>query len=118
MTTLTRTDDELDQVFKALADPTRRSIVHRLTGGDATVNELSEPFNISGPAISRHLKVLERAGLITRSVNGQTRPCHLKTETLDDALEWMSEQRRIWDERLDRLDKHLDAMQHPTRTTP
>jgi DNA-binding transcriptional ArsR family regulator len=101
----------LDATFTALADPTRRAIVARLARGDATVNELAEPFDMSLPAVSRHLKVLERSGLISRSRHAQYRPCHLEREALDMAADWIEENRRIWAERFDQLDRHLRDIQ-------
>jgi DNA-binding transcriptional ArsR family regulator len=99
--------DPLSLTFAALADPTRRSILSRLAEGEATVNELAEPFTMSLPAISRHLKVLERAGLIVRSREAQWRPSRLQAEPLDDAVEWMLSRKRTWEARMDRLDAHL-----------
>ncbi len=99
--------DRFDAVFAALSDPTRRSIVRRLAGGEATVLELAEPFSISLPAISRHLKVLEGAGLISRSRDGQRRPCRLQPEPLMEIAAWAEHTRADWEERLDRLDAHL-----------
>jgi DNA-binding transcriptional ArsR family regulator len=101
----------LDATFTALADPTRRAIVGRLAQGDATVNELAEPFDISLPAVSKHLKVLERSGLISRSRRAQYRPCHLEREALDVAADWIEENRRTWAERFDKLDRHLRDIQ-------
>jgi DNA-binding transcriptional ArsR family regulator len=101
----------LDATFTALADPTRRAIVARLALGDATVNELAEPFDMSLPAVSKHLKVLERCGLISRSRLAQFRPCHLEREALDVAADWIEENRRIWAERFDQLDRHLRDIQ-------
>jgi DNA-binding transcriptional ArsR family regulator len=101
----------LDATFTALADPTRRAIVARLALGDATVNELAEPFDLSLPAVSKHLKVLERSGLISRSRHAQFRPCHLEREALDVAADWIEENRRIWAERFDKLDRHLRDIQ-------
>lgn len=101
----------LDATFTALADPTRRAIVARLALGDATVNELAEPFDMSLPAVSKHLKVLERSGLISRSRHAQYRPCHLEREALDVAADWIEENRRIWAERFDQLDRHLRDIQ-------
>lgn len=101
----------LDATFTALADPTRRAIVARLAQGDATVNELAEPFDMSLPAVSKHLKVLERSGLISRSRRAQYRPCHLEREALDVAADWIEENRRIWAERFDQLDRHLRDIQ-------
>jgi DNA-binding transcriptional ArsR family regulator len=99
--------DQLSLTFAALSDPTRRSILTRLAEGEATVNELAMPFSVSLPAISRHLKVLERAGLIVRSQEAQWRPSRMKAEPLDDAMEWMQARKRTWDARIDRLDAHL-----------
>src|SRR5690349_23455242 len=101
------TADELSGVFAALADPTRRAIPARLAEGEATVNELAEPFPMSLPAISRHLKVLERAGLIVRSRDAQWRPSRLQADPLDEAVEWMQSRKRTWEGRMDRLDAHL-----------
>jgi DNA-binding transcriptional ArsR family regulator len=99
--------DQLSRTFAALADPTRRSILTRLAEGEATVGELAEPFPVSLPAISRHLKVLEHAGLIVRSREAQWRPSRMQAEPLDEAVEWMLSRRRTWDARMDRLDAHL-----------
>ncbi|HEX3591861.1 MAG TPA: metalloregulator ArsR/SmtB family transcription factor [Pseudonocardiaceae bacterium] len=101
------TDDRLDATFAALADPTRRAIVARLAAGDATVNELAAPFDMSLPGISKHLKVLERCGLITRTRQAQFRPCHLERDALDVAADWIETSRRVWTERFDKLDAHL-----------
>ena len=99
--------DQLSLTFAALADPTRRSILSRLAQGEATVNELAEPFPMSLPAISRHLKVLERAGLIARSRDAQWRPSRMEAAPLDEAVEWMQSRKRTWESRMDRLDAHL-----------
>jgi DNA-binding transcriptional ArsR family regulator len=99
--------DQLSLTFAALADPTRRSILTRLAEGEATVNELAEPFAVSLPAISRHLKVLERAGLIARSRDAQWRPSRMRAEPLDEAVEWMQSRKQTWEARMDRLDAHL-----------
>ena len=99
--------DPLSLTFAALADPTRRSILARLADGEATVSELAEPFTMSLPAISRHLKVLERAGLIVRGREAQWRPSRLQAEPLDEAMEWMQARKRTWEGRMDRLDAHL-----------
>jgi len=99
--------DQLSRTFAALADPTRRSILTRLSEGEATVSELAEPFAVSLPAISRHLKVLERAGLIVRSREAQWRPSRMQAEPLDDAVAWMQSRRQTWEARMDRLDTHL-----------
>jgi DNA-binding transcriptional ArsR family regulator len=103
-------DDPLSVTFAALADPTRRAILARLADGEATVNELAEPFAMTLPAVSKHLKVLERAGLITRGRNAQWRPCTLDARPLRDAADWMQQYRRFWEDRLGRLDEHLKKM--------
>ena len=108
---MTMAEDQLDATFTALADPTRRAIVARLARGDATVNELAAPFDMTLPGISKHLKVLERCGLISRTRRAQFRPCHLEGEVLDTALSWIEENRRIWNERFDKLDEHLRDLQ-------
>jgi len=102
-----RAEDQLSVVFAALADPTRRAILARLADGDATVTELAEPFSISLPAISRHLKVLEHAGLISRSRSGQWRSSSLEATPLREATDWMERYRVFWDVSFDRLDGHL-----------
>src|SRR4051794_17066868 len=99
--------DQLDRTFAALSDPTRRAILTRLADGEATVNELAAPFELSLPAISRHLKVLERAGLIERGRDGQARPSRLQAEPLADAVAWIETRRTTWNERMDRLEAHL-----------
>lgn len=101
------TADRFDAVFAALADPTRRAIVRRLAEGEATVLEIAAPFTVSLPAISRHLKVLEHAGLITRGRDGQRRPCRLRAEPLVEIAAWADNTRGAWEQRLDRLDAHL-----------
>lgn len=103
-------DDQLSAVFAALADPTRRAILARLADGEATVNELAAPFPVSLQAISKHLKVLERAGLITRGRDAQWRPCQLAAEPLREIARWMEQYRRFWEERYDRLDDYLHEM--------
>jgi DNA-binding transcriptional ArsR family regulator len=103
--------DTLDLVFGALADPTRRKILTRLASGEASVTELAKPFGISQPAISKHLKVLERAGLIARGKEAQRRPSRLKAEPLDDVSRWVEGLRRNWEDRLDRLDDYLQELQ-------
>ena len=108
----------LDATFAALADPTRRAIVARLAGGEATVLELAAPFDVSLPAISRHLKVLERAGLIERGRDAQRRPCRLRGEALGAVAQWADHTRRAWEERLDRLDAYLDEMKAHAPSTP
>src|SRR5690606_34084981 len=96
---------DLSVLFSALADPTRRAIVARLAQGDAPVKELAEPFDLSGPAITKHLKVLERAGIISRSREGQQRPCHLEPKALEPAVEFLEQYRAMWEDQLDRLDE-------------
>jgi DNA-binding transcriptional ArsR family regulator len=103
--------DSLSTTFSALADPTRRAILARLTAGEATVKELAAPFPISGPAVSKHLRVLERAGLITRGREAQRRPCRLETEPLREVAEWAEDFRRFWDESYERLDEYLRHLQ-------
>ena len=98
----------LDATFSALADPTRRAIIARLAKGSATVNELAGPFDISLPAISRHLKVLEGAGLIRREIEAQKRRCHLRPESLKEASGWIEDNRRFWSESFDKLDAYLN----------
>ena len=98
-------------MFAALADPTRRGIVAQLTGGEATVNELAAPYEISVQAVSQHLRVLEQAGLISRTRLRQTRPCRLEPAALDLAVGWIEQNRRIWSERFDKLDAHLRKLQ-------
>lgn len=97
-------------VFAALADPTRRAILARLAHGQATVNELAEPFELSLPAVSKHLKVLERAGLISRGREAQWRPCRLEAASLRPAADWVDDYRQFWDISFDRLDAHLDRV--------
>jgi DNA-binding transcriptional ArsR family regulator len=99
--------DQLSLTFAALADPTRRAILTRLAEGEATVNELAAPFPISKPAISRHLKVLERAGLIVRSQEAQWSPSRMQADPLDEAVDWVQSRKRTWEARIDRLDAHL-----------
>src|SRR3954453_17477160 len=99
--------DQLSLTFAALADPTRRSILTRLAEGGATVSELAEPFTMSLPAISRHLKGLERAGLIVRGREAQWRPSRMQAEPLDDAMAWMQSRKRTWEARMDNLEAHL-----------
>jgi DNA-binding transcriptional ArsR family regulator len=102
---------KLDATFAALSDATRRAIVARLASGDATVLELAAPFDMSLPAVSKHLKVLEKAGLITRGRDAQRRPCSLNAAALADVTEWAEHTRRIWEARLDRLDSYLREVQ-------
>jgi DNA-binding transcriptional ArsR family regulator len=103
--------DQLDATFAALADPTRRAILSRLAKGEATVNQLAAPFNMTQPSISKHLKVLERAGLISRGRAAQTRPCRLETVPLKKAAQWVGTYRHLWEDSFDRLDAHLKAAQ-------
>ena len=101
---------QLDATFAALADPTRRAILARLAKGDASVNELAEPFDMSQPAISKHLRVLERAGLISRGRDAQRRPCRLEAKPLEEASEWIARYREIWEANFARLDSLLEEM--------
>jgi DNA-binding transcriptional ArsR family regulator len=110
--------DRLSTIFASLADPTRRAILTRLAEGDATVSELAEPFSISLPAISRHLKVLEHAGLILRSRTAQWRSSSLQAEPLREATAWMERYRQFWDTNFDRLDAHLQRIQHTQSAAP
>src|SRR5580765_8528097 len=103
--------DRLTATFAALADPTRRAILGRLARGEASVTELAEPFDMSLPGISKHLKVLERAGLIERGREAQWRPCRLKATPLKEVADWVEHYRRFWDESLDRLDEYLKELQ-------
>ena len=105
------TPDRLSTTFSALADPTRRAILLRLASGEASVSELAEPFQMSLPAVSKHLKVLERAGLITRGRWAQWRPCRLEAGPLKDAADWLEHYRRFWEESFERLDDYLRALQ-------
>jgi DNA-binding transcriptional ArsR family regulator len=105
------TTAQLSETFAALGDPTRLAIVARLAEGDATVNELAEPFAVSLPAISRHLKVLEHAGLITRGRAAQARPSRLRVDTLREATAWIDARRELWEGRIDRLERHLKTIQ-------
>jgi DNA-binding transcriptional ArsR family regulator len=104
-------NDQLDVIFSALADTTRRAILERLSEGEATVNELAAPFDISLPAISRHLKVLEHAGLITRSRTAQWRPCRLEPGPLEEVADWVSRYRKSYEDAFDRLEAHLRGLQ-------
>jgi DNA-binding transcriptional ArsR family regulator len=107
--------DGLDSVFTALSDPTRRDIVARLSHGQATVTELAEPYAMSLQAVSQHIAVLERCGLVSRGRERQTRPCRLEPAALDGALSWLEESRRTWSERVDRLEDHLARLQEEER---
>lgn len=102
---------QLDAAFLALADPTRRAIITRLTTGEATVNELAEPFPVSQQSVSRHIGVLKRCGLITQSIDGQRRPCQLKTDTMTELLGWIADQKQLWEDRIDALETHLENLQ-------
>jgi DNA-binding transcriptional ArsR family regulator len=103
--------DHLSTIFSALADPTRRAILARLTTGEASVTELAEPFEMSMPAISKHLKVLERAGLIARGREAQWRPCRLEAEPLKEVADWLEHYRRFWEQSFDRLGEYLRELQ-------
>jgi DNA-binding transcriptional ArsR family regulator len=104
--------DHLSVTFTALADPTRRAILARLAKGEATVNELAEPFKLSLPAVSKHLKVLQKAGLVTQSRIAQWRPCRLEAAPLKEADDWIERYRAFWEEQFDRLDEYLRELQH------
>src|SRR5687768_8126778 len=110
------TTDSLSATFAALADPTRRAILARLAAGPATVKELSAPFAMSGPAVSKHLRVLERAGLIARGRKAQWRPCRLEAAPLKDVAAWADDYRRFWDANYERLDEYLEYLQGKERT--
>ena len=103
--------DQLSETFQALADPTRRAILAKLTRGEASVQELAKPHSMSLPAISKHLKVLEKSGLIVRRSQAQQRLCKLQTKPIKDAVEWLEHHRKLWEERLDRLDEYLKEIQ-------
>jgi DNA-binding transcriptional ArsR family regulator len=110
-------EQQLDATFQALADPTRRAILARLAGGQASVMELAEPFAMSQPAISKHLKVLEKAGLIARGREAQWRPCRLEAGPLKDVSAWLDRYRRFWEGSLDRLDDYLNTLQADEQET-
>jgi DNA-binding transcriptional ArsR family regulator len=103
--------DKLSWTFAALADPTRRAILARLVQGEATVNQLAEPFHLKLPTVSKHLKVLQRAGLVSQGRRAQSRPCRLETAPLKEIADWVDRYRRIWDERFDQLDHYLTELQ-------
>lgn len=103
--------DQLSDTFQALADPTRRAMLAKLTQGEASVQELAKPFHMSLPAISKHLKVLEKSGLIIRRSEAQKRLCKLQTKPIKDAVDWLEHHRKLWEERLDRLDEYLKEIQ-------
>jgi DNA-binding transcriptional ArsR family regulator len=107
--------DPLTTTLAALVDPTRRAIVARLALGEASVTELCKPFDLSQPAVSKHLKVLEKAGIISRGRSAQFRPCRLEPARLKGAADWLDEFRRLWEERFDRLDAHLQTLQRATK---
>jgi DNA-binding transcriptional ArsR family regulator len=108
---ITVDDERLDAMFAALADRTRRDIVARLSEGEATVTELAAPYAMSLQAVSQHIGVLERSGLVSRGRHRQTRPCRLEPQALEAAVSWLEESRRVWAERVDRLEAHLDRLQ-------
>jgi DNA-binding transcriptional ArsR family regulator len=111
-------DDSLDAIFSALADPTRRAILSRLTEGEVTVGELAEPFDMSLPAVSKHLRVLELAGLLVQEKDGRIRRCHLNAEPLQEAAEWISHYRQFWEEQFDQLSAFLkDIYDQSQKTT-
>jgi DNA-binding transcriptional ArsR family regulator len=109
--------DRLNATFLALADPTRRAILARLALGEASVNELAEPFDMSQPAISKHLKMLERAGLVTRGRDAQRRPCRIETRPLEAAYVWIERYRQMWDMNFERLDSLLGELQAPKKAS-
>ena len=102
--------DTLSLTFAALSDPTRRAILHRLSKGEANVSDLARPFDMSLPAITKHLKVLEKAGLISKTREAQRRPCRLNPDALKDAVDWIEQYRAYWEESFDRLDEHLKSI--------
>lgn len=104
------TEDKLNRTFTALSDPTRRAILSKLSSGEATVQELAKPFDISAPAITKHLKVLERAGLISRGREAQWRPCRIEAEALKEAADWIGHYRKFWEASFDRLDAYLKTI--------
>jgi DNA-binding transcriptional ArsR family regulator len=108
--TATAAGDDLSLTFAALADPTRRAILTRLAAGEATVGQLAEPFSLTQQAVSKHIKVLERAGLVSRTRAAQSRPCRLEPIRFDTAAEWIGRHRKMWEDRYDRLDAHLSAL--------
>ena len=113
----TATDDRLDRTFAALADPTRREIIARLASGEASVTELAEPFEMSLPAVSKHLKVLERAGLVVRGRERQWRPARLEARPLKHIAEWTERYRRFWEESYERLDEYLEELEERGKET-
>lgn len=115
---MTAAADELTATFAALADPTRRAILSRLAAGEATVNQLAEPFALTQQAVSKHIKVLERAGLVSRSRAAQARPCRLEPDRFDVAADWIDRHRQLWHERYNRLDQHLTQLAAADLATP
>lgn len=115
MTETTDIDADLDAAFAALGDRTRRAILTRLARGDATVGELAEPFDLTHQAISRHVGILRRCGLIDQRVDGQRRPCRLNVNRMHELVSWIAEQQRQWESRLDRLEQHLASVQERPR---
>ncbi|MGD0930660.1 MAG: metalloregulator ArsR/SmtB family transcription factor [Candidatus Korobacteraceae bacterium] len=113
-----QTSQQLDATFAALADPTRRAILARLASGEASVKELAEPFDMSQPAISKHLRVLERAGLISRSRDAQRRPCHIEARPLAEANRWLERYRQFWEANFQRLDSLLEEMKSHGTVSP
>jgi len=113
MNSSTLTEEQLSVSFGALANTTRRAILHRLTQGQATVTELAAPFDLSLPAVSKHIKVLEHAGLITRSQDAQQRPCHINPAALQAIASWTDQYRTIWEARFDHLDQYLSTLTTP-----
>jgi DNA-binding transcriptional ArsR family regulator len=111
--TTTAEDERLDALFTALSDRTRRDIVARLSAGEATVKELAAPYAMTVQAVSQHIRVLERSGLVSQGRHRQTRPCRLEPAALESAVSWLEESRRTWSERMDRLESHLAALQEP-----
>lgn len=109
------TPNHLDNIFTALANPTRRAILARLAQGEASVTELAEPFTMTMPAITKHLKMLERAGLIVRGREAQWRPCRLDPRSLKEVADWVEPYRQLWENRFDRLDEYLRSLQHKER---
>ncbi|TGL51722.1 ArsR family transcriptional regulator [Leptospira kemamanensis] len=115
MVKLEEKEEQLNSTFQALADPTRRKILMQLVSGEATVLELAEPFEMSLPGISKHIKVLEKAGLIERGKSAQYRPCRIKVEALEEANIWLQQYKKLWEDRLDRLDEYLKELQKSQR---
>jgi DNA-binding transcriptional ArsR family regulator len=109
--------DQLSTTFAALADPTRRAILARLSAGETSVTDLAEPFDMSLPAITKHLKVLERAGLISRSRDAQWRPCRLEAKPLEAAADWVEQYRKFWEDSMDRLEEYLTELQKREKKT-